>query len=290
VPGSGVTALRVPLPADFDFGWTIGFLAARTLPSIESTGPAWYRRVQRLPNGAVVELEITHDDAALVVRAGGIDADAAGRMVRRMFDLDADLEAFQALAAADPVLGPIVRGNPAGLRLPQLLDPFEALTRAIINQQVSVAAARTVTDRLVRMASDGEPLAFPRAARVAELGVERLRSIGLTGGRASTLHGVADAIARGGLDLPGLADLPEREAERALCALPGIGPWTAGYVRMRSLGARDAFPAADLGVIRALEAAGIPRRAVAKVAEGWRPWRGYATIHLWASEARRLRR
>ena len=80
-----------------------------------------------------------------------------------------------------------------------------------------------------------------------------------------------------------LRALPPDEAQRALDALPGVGPWTASYVRMRALGDRDAFPAADLGVIKAMAAAGVDRRAIAGVAERWRPWRGYATLHLWAS-------
>jgi 3-methyladenine DNA glycosylase/8-oxoguanine DNA glycosylase len=97
------------------------------------------------------------------------------------------------------------------------------------------------------------------------------------------LHGAALRIAEGALDLNRLRSVPGDEAQAALEELPGVGPWTASYVRMRALGDRDAFPSADLGVIKALEAAGVARRSIVDVAERWRPWRGYATLHLWAS-------
>jgi 3-methyladenine DNA glycosylase/8-oxoguanine DNA glycosylase len=126
-------------------------------------------------------------------------------------------------------------------------------------------------------------LAFPTPADVADAGADRLRELGLTRVRAATLAGVAARIAGGGLDLEALRHAPAADAQSALEDLPGIGPWTASYVRMRALGDRDAFPAADLGVIKALDAAGVGRREIVDVAERWRPWRGYATLHLWAS-------
>ncbi|HUQ82006.1 MAG TPA: DNA-3-methyladenine glycosylase, partial [Gemmatimonadaceae bacterium] len=192
-------------------------------------------------------------------------------------------------AARDPILASIVRRR-SGIRLPQLLDPFEGLTRAILGQQVSVAGASTITDRLVRMFARPVPgakragfLAFPVPGDLADAGADRLREIGLTRARAATLAGVARTIADGALDLESLRGAPPDDAQAALQSLPGIGPWTASYVRMRALGDRDAFPAADLGVIKAMEAVGVDRRSIASVAERWRPWRGYATIHLWAS-------
>jgi 3-methyladenine DNA glycosylase/8-oxoguanine DNA glycosylase len=205
-----------------------------------------------------------------------------------MLDLDADVDRFRRLARRDPILGGIVRRR-SGIRLPQLLDPFEGLTRAILGQQVSVAGASTMVDRLVRLVSMSPPadsnefLAFPTPGAVADVGEERLRTIGLTRARAATMIGVASRIADGAFDLESLRGASADDAQAALEELPGIGPWTASYVRMRALGDRDAFPAADLGVIKAMAAAGIERRAIAEVAERWRPWRGYATLHLWAS-------
>ena len=185
---------------------------------------------------------------------------------------------------------PAIVRRRSGIRLPQLLDPFEGLTRAILGQQVSVAGASTITDRLVRLFSRPVPgarrsgfLAFPTPADVADAGADRLRELGLTRARAATLAGVASRIADGGLDLESLRHAPAEEAQAALEDLPGIGPWTASYVRMRALGDRDAFPGADLGVIKAMDAAGVARRSIAEVAERWRPWRGYATLHSWAS-------
>jgi len=215
----------------------------------------------------------------------------------RMFDLDADVSGFFALARRDPLLGAVVAANPRGLRLVQLLDPFEALLRAILGQQVSVAAASTMTDRLVRLVGTAAPrppssdvvpmmrprFAFPRPAAVAQLGPARLGTIGLTRAKAASLHGAAVAVAGGQLNLARLRSATPDEADRQLLALPGVGPWTAAYVRLRALGDRDAFPAADLGLIRALTALGVPASRFSAIAERWRPWRGYATLHLWHS-------
>ena len=292
--------VRVPLPPTFDFEWALGFLAARTVPALESVADGSYRRSVRLDGKPVVfALAEARGDrrngARRVERwliATSRPALSPARVhaaVRRMLDLDADLGGFHRIARRDPILGRIVRRR-SGIRLPQLLDPFEGLVRAILGQQVSVAGASTLTDRLVRLlsrpvrgAGDAGFLAFPTPAEVAEAGDGRLRALGLTRARAATLAGVAARIADGGLDLERLRQVPAAEAQAALEDLPGIGPWTASYVRMRALGDRDAFPSADLGVIKALEAAGVARRSIVDVAERWRPWRGYATLHLWAS-------
>jgi 3-methyladenine DNA glycosylase/8-oxoguanine DNA glycosylase len=211
--------------------------------------------------------------------------------VRRYADLDADLDHFRRVARRDSILAPLIRRH-SGIRLPQLLDPFEGLTRAILGQQVSVAGASTITDRLVRLLSRPVPgalrsgfLAFPTAADVADAGADRLRALGLTRIRAATLHGAARRIAEGELDLERLRSIPGDGSEPRRSRSASIGPWTASYIRMRALGDRDAFPSADLGVIKAMEAAGVNRRLIIQVAEQWRPWRGYATLHLWASLA-----
>ena len=294
-----VSDVRIPLPPAFDFEWALGFLAARTVPALESVGPGSYRRSVRL-NGKPVTFALTEPagepDASpraerwLVATARpALAPDALAGAVRRMLDLDTDLTSFHRLARRDPILGRIVRRR-TGIRLPQLLDPFEGITRAILGQQVSVAGASTLTDRLVRLferpvrgARGSGFLAFPTPADVAGAGADRLRALGLTRSRAATLAGVAGRIADGGLDLEALRHMPPADAQAALEALPGIGPWTASYVRMRALGDRDAFPSADLGVIKAMDAAGVARRSIVDVAERWRPWRGYATLHLWAS-------
>jgi len=296
------SAVRIALPPDFDFDWVLGFLAARTVASLETVRERAYHRSVRL-NGKPVTLvltEVVHGASVAGGRAQRalvatsrprLPADALEAAVRRMLDLDVDLGHFHRLARRDPILAPMVRRR-SGIRLPQLLDPFEGLTRAILGQQVSVAGASTITDRLVRLVSRPVPgakrsgfLAFPTPADVTEAGAGRLREIGLTRVRAATLHGAAQRIADGALDLERLRSLPADEAQAALEQLPGIGPWTASYVRMRALGDRDAFPSADLGVIKRMQAAGVARQSILEVAERWRPWRGYVTLHLWASAA-----
>jgi 3-methyladenine DNA glycosylase/8-oxoguanine DNA glycosylase len=294
--------IRIALPPDFDFGWVLGFLAARTVVSLEAVRDREYHRSVRF-NGKPVTLSLTevpsvekgsrgHTNRVLVATSRPrLRPDALDAAVRRMLDLDADLDHFREVARRDSILGPLIRRR-SGIRLPQLLDPFEGLTRAILGQQVSVAGASTITDRLVRLLSQPVPgarwggfLAFPTPADVAGAGADRLRGLGLPRVRAARLHSAARRIADGELDLERLRLAPADEVQSALEDLPGIGPWTASYVRMRALGDRDAFPSADLGVIKAMEAAGVTRRSIIEVAERWRPWRGYATLHLWASLA-----
>jgi 3-methyladenine DNA glycosylase/8-oxoguanine DNA glycosylase len=179
--------------------------------------------------------------------------------------------------------------------MPQLPDPFEGAVRAIVGQQVSVAGARTVVDRIIRRFGDAAPgghglLAFPAPATLAAAPAESLTTLGLTRAKAAALTAVAAACRDGLLDWEELRACPAERAEASLVALRGIGPWTASYIRMRALGDRDAFPAADLGVIKALALAhsGSPAArptpaGIAALGERWRPWRAYATLHLWRS-------
>jgi AraC family transcriptional regulator of adaptative response / DNA-3-methyladenine glycosylase II len=181
-----------------------------------------------------------------------------------------------------------VRARP-GLRLPGTTDPAELAVRAVLGQQVSVAGAATVAGRLA--AEHGEALAlpvgtvthaFPAPAALADADPDALP---MPRSRGRAVVALAAALAAGDVDLRPGADA--EAAEAALVALPGIGPWTAAYVRMRGLGDRDAFPAADLGLRRALERLGrdgAPRAALA-LAEHWRPWRAYAAQHLWSLDA-----
>jgi AraC family transcriptional regulator of adaptative response / DNA-3-methyladenine glycosylase II len=276
-------AFKVPIPADFDFDWTLGFLAARVVASLENLEDGEYRRSLRV-DGQPISMAVRVEPGELTVRSSPrLPPTKLRRLVTRMFDLDVDLGAFHRLAAGDPLLSGLVAARP-WIRLPQYLDPFEGTVRAILGQQVSLAAASTMVDRLVRRVGDPAPdfglLAFPRPESVAALGHEGLLSLGLTRAKAATLHGLAVAVLDGTVDWDWLRAAPAAEAEAALDALPGIGPWTASYVRMRTLGDRDAFPASDLGVIKALQTT--PAQASA-LAESWRPWRAYATLHLWHS-------
>jgi 3-methyladenine DNA glycosylase/8-oxoguanine DNA glycosylase len=266
-------------------------LAPRTVPSIERVTDDTYLRVARLAGHGPVRLTVRHTRGALHATARpAIPAAALRAAVTSMLDLDGDAERFRAHAADDALLGSVVAARP-GIRLPQLLDPFEGLVRAMLGQQVSVRAASTIADRLVRRLGEPLPeadepaLAFPSADVLAEASTDTLRSLGIPRTRAASLRAVAAAVRDGVVDWNALRAMPSDEAQRALDALPGVGPWTAAYVRMRALGDRDAFPASDLGVVKALARHGVAAAHAECVAERWRPWRAYAAIHLWESLA-----
>ena len=216
------------------------------------------------------------------------ELDSVVRGARRLFDLDADPAAIDGVLAADDTLRPSVRAIP-GLRLPGAVDPFEMAVRIVLGQQVSVAGARTFCARLVARYGDaldravgGLTHAFPAPAVLADA---RLDGVGLTGARVETIRRLAEAVAVGTLDLSGSGN-PD-ETLGALGELPGVGPWTVELVAMRVLHQSDAFPVGDLGVRRGAEALGLPSEAAAlrARAEAWRPWRGYAVMHLWRTAA-----
>jgi AraC family transcriptional regulator of adaptative response / DNA-3-methyladenine glycosylase II len=242
------------------------FLAARAVPGVEDASTGVYRRTVRLAHGAaVIELNA-------VVRADPRDRDAAERAVRRL--AGADPAAADAHLARDPLLGPLVARRP-GLRMPGTVDGGELAVRAVLGQQISVAAARTLAGRLVAMA--GEPLAepsgalthlWPRPEAIAAV-ADRMP---MPRSRQRTLAALAAALA------DGLRLEPGADARAALLELPGIGPWTAEYVAMRALGDPDAWLPTDLGVRRGLERLGVGEEA----AEAWRPYRAHAVRHLWA--------
>ena len=273
-PGSVVTRTSVAIPQPFDGGSILAFLRTRQAPAIETIDERGVTRMIRL-NGEAAQLRLALGDARITVECSArVDPASLRGMARRMFDLDADVQAFCAQVARDRVLGPLVGARP-GLRVPQFLDPFECIVRAVLGQQVSVRAATTLVNRLAVMFEG-----FPTAEAIAAAGPERLRTIGLTRARSIALHGIAVTIASGRVDLEALRKAPGDEAQATLDALPGIGPWTASYIRMRGLGDRDAFPAADLGVLKALGAT--PAEA-GRRSRKWSPWRAYAAMHLWNS-------
>jgi AraC family transcriptional regulator, regulatory protein of adaptative response / DNA-3-methyladenine glycosylase II len=237
----------------------LGFFAARAVAGIEEVAGGVYRRT--LPDGSILS---SADDSPLA---------------RRLADADADLIAVDELLGDDPLLAPLVAAAPAR-RVPGHVDGFELAVRAILGQQVSVAAARTNAGRVV--ARYGEPLAgaagalthrwpSPAALRGADIPGPRVRG--------AAIRALAAAVDDGELDLSFGAD------PAPLLELPGVGPWTASYVAMRALGDRDAFLPADLGVRRGLEALGVAGdpRSAARLAERWRPFRSYAVQHLWAA-------
>jgi AraC family transcriptional regulator of adaptative response / DNA-3-methyladenine glycosylase II len=281
--------LTLPYRPPFDWPAMLAFFRSRAIPGVESVTNNTYRRTIRI-DARYGTIAVAHADKghALALTAALSDSRDLMRVVeraRRMFDLDANMAAIHRVLAADPRLADIVARRP-GLRLPGSWDPFETAVRAVVGQQISVKGARTIIGRLVARAgkaidcADAPSLThlFPDAA---ELSAARLDTIGMPAKRVASLIELSQAVAHGALRFEvrgGLADFVAR-----LKRIPGIGDWTAQYIAMRALGEPDAFPAADLGLIRALNRDG--RRpnpkAVAALAESWRPWRAYAAIHLW---------
>jgi AraC family transcriptional regulator of adaptative response / DNA-3-methyladenine glycosylase II len=290
-PPTTAPDLTVRLPFRLPFDWTrlLAYLAGRAIGGVESVSDDTYRRTIALRDGAgiLTVRRPTRDANHLLLCVDGPGTatlfETVAR-VRRLFDLDADPRHVVAHLRRDPVLAAQIRRAP-GLRLPGAWDPYELAVRAILGQQVSVAAATTMAGRLA--ARFGTPITtsdpalthiFPSPAVLRDAPVER---IGLPAARAETIRTLAAAVCDGIVPFDGsqsLDDVVER-----LCDLPGIGPWTANYVAMRGLAEPDAFPAGDLGLRRALaNGAGLPTAAhVLARAERWRPWRGYAAMHLW---------
>jgi AraC family transcriptional regulator, regulatory protein of adaptative response / DNA-3-methyladenine glycosylase II len=208
--------------------------------------------------------------------------------LRALFDLDANPASIDGHLAADPLLGPSVRNHP-GLRVPGAWNTFELAVRAVLGQQVSVIGASTLASRL--SAKYGRPVITPFAhlnrlapcaPHLAAASVEDIAAIGLPRARAMTLRDLGLASERGDLSF-GL-NVSIDEAVTSLRRVRGIGEWTAQYVAMRALRFPDAFPAADLGIRKALAPPGQPlpsEKQVLERATAWRPWRTYAAVHLW---------
>jgi AraC family transcriptional regulator, regulatory protein of adaptative response / DNA-3-methyladenine glycosylase II len=286
--GAETGAVDLELPVREPFGATalLGFLASRAIPRIEHWDGETYHRSLALPHGhGVAEVAAATRRSRPVVTArlrleDWRDLGPAVRRLRRLLDLDADPIAVDAVLGEDPALAPAVAAAP-GRRSPGAVDPFEIAVRAVVGQQISVAGARTVIGRIVDAV--GEPLrivarpelthVFPTAAALAEIDPEHLP---MPASRRRTITELAGRVADGRIVLDGGADRDELSA--ALDAVPGIGPWTIGYVQMRGLGDPDVFLPTDLGV-----RAGLAQLGVGAVrAEEWRPWRSYALHHLWA--------
>lgn len=291
--------LRLDYREPFDWRRLLAFLAARAVPGVERVEDDRYRRIVHL-HGATGTIEVARDPDRPSLRLAasrglvGVLMPLVAR-VRRLFDLDARPDVIARVLGRDRLLAPLVSARP-GLRVPGAVDGFEAAVRALLGQQVSVAAATTLAGRFAATfgtAFDGGPALatrFPTAREVAKRRIEEIAAIGLPRARAAAVHALAAAVAAGTLRLDGVVDLP-RFVERAV-ALPGVGPWTAHYLAMRALHLPDAFPAADLGIQKALartvpNGGSLSPRAAEARAERWRPFRAYAVIQLWTAPGER---
>jgi AraC family transcriptional regulator of adaptative response / DNA-3-methyladenine glycosylase II len=313
----GTITLRLPYRPPLHAAALFGFLAARAIPGVEATDDDGYHRALRLPHGhGTVTLRPGDGYVQATLRLTDVrDLAPAVARCRRLLDLDADPQAVDAALAVDPAFTAAVEDEP-GVRLPRAVDGFELAVRAIVGQQVSVTAARTVLAKLVRGCSpvreEGAPLTgytgkgapsstspasaanpapanpasanpapqspFPDAATVAAAPDE---AFAVPAARRRTIRALAKAVADGTLALDDGAD--RAETEKHLLMLPGVGPWTAGYIALRALGDPDVFLATDLGARRGAAALGLPSEpgALAGYAARWRPWRSYALIRLW---------
>ena len=287
---NGTVRMRIAVRTPFAGRALLGFLAPRAVPGVEATGENWYARTLSLPHGSgtvrvtledlggVGTAHVTADFALADLR----DISAAVERVRRLLDADCDPVAIGDQFAGDPVLGPLVRRTP-GLRVPGHVAGDEVAVRAVLGQQVSVSAARTVAARLARdvgrplpAPTDGLTQLFPEVDRLAELEPTNLP---MPRTRGAALVTICRALADGDLALDRGPD--RDDVRRRLLALPGIGPWTADYIALRALGHPDVFLPTDIGIRRALTALGRAPSAAVELSEGWRPWRSYALLHLW---------
>jgi AraC family transcriptional regulator, regulatory protein of adaptative response / DNA-3-methyladenine glycosylase II len=285
-------SLRLNYRGAYDWEAMLGFLAARAIAGVELVEHQRYRRVVRLGQ-AVGRIEVSHlpQRRCLTVTIRFPDVRALPLIVSRLrglFDLDADLDVIGAHLSQDPRLAPLVARRP-GLRTPGAWDGFELAVRAILGQQVTLQAGRTLAGRITAAfggrlegAGGGLTHAFPTPRALAEAD---LSMMGLTTARAAALHALAKAAAADPRLFEHAASLDEAVAR--FRALPGVGEWTAQYIALRALREADAFPAADIGLMQGFAGEG-PRptpKQLLEQAEAWRPWRGYAAQQLWAAYA-----
>jgi AraC family transcriptional regulator, regulatory protein of adaptative response / DNA-3-methyladenine glycosylase II len=290
---AGALSVRLAYRPPYDWDAMVSFLAARAIPGVETVSDNVYRRSIAIgENVGVISVEPA-DKNRVDVRVRLPDMAALPQIiarVRRVFDLSADPDTIGAHLALDPVLAPLVAARP-GLRVPGAWDGFELAVRAIFGQQITVPAATRLLGKLVHAFGDPLPAAmreseglshlFPSTARIAKA---NLATLGMPNARAMAATSLAQAIVADPAIFSRAASL--EEAIVKLRSLPGIGEWTAQYIAMRELREPDAFPAADVGLLRAM-ANGDGRRPspseLLSRAERWRPWRAYAALHLWAA-------
>lgn len=286
-PGAGLT-LKVSVTRPYPWNAMLAYLQGRLIPGVEMVTSTSYARtisIGEKPGRLQVGFDerqhrlIVHLDVATTGPLAAVMA-----RVRDQFDADAPVDDVAELLGPDPVLGPALKAIP-GIRVPGAWSGFELAVRAILGQQVSVVGANTTAGKIARQW--GTPMAdalpdqpthlFPSPGRLAALKPEQLP---VPQQRARAIIALARAVAAGDLDLSRESAIDATAA--ALLALPGIGPWTCDYVRMRALRDPDAFPEADLGLRKALGKDGpISAAAAAERAERWRPWRSYAAMALW---------
>ncbi|MDH4109274.1 MAG: helix-turn-helix domain-containing protein [Gammaproteobacteria bacterium] len=282
--------VRLAYRRPFDWAAMLRFFNRRATPGVEAVAGDAYRRTVRLGEQAgVLELRPDARDGYLLLSLRGLTTQVlfeAVQRARELFDLDAPVDEIAGVLGRDALLAGPLRQTP-GIRVVGAWDGFELAVRAILGQQVSVAAATTLAGRIAARygeplagAAEGDPaLLFPGPERLARA---RFNEVGLVRQRAATIRSLAAAVLKGEIDFDFAQD-PAAFCER-LTSIDGIGEWTAEYIAMRVLKNPDALPASDLGLRKAL---GTDRPATANElksrAEEWRPWRAYGAMLLWNS-------
>jgi AraC family transcriptional regulator of adaptative response / DNA-3-methyladenine glycosylase II len=286
---SGVLALRLAYRPPFDWPAMLDFLSARALAGVEAVVGGAYSRTATLGSHAGwIRVRDQPAERALVVELSDsfvpVLPTLLGRL-RQLFDLDARPDVIAEHLSKDNRLRQLVAAAP-GLRAPGTFDGFELALRAVLGQQITVRAATTLASRVVAAFGDlvetphgALTRAAPTAERVARASVDELASFGIVRSRASTIAAIAREIAERRLVLEPGRDPAATIAQ--LVAIPGIGAWTAHYVALRALRWTDAFPKED--VVLRKQLGGVSAKDAEIVSQAWRPWRSYATLHLWRS-------
>lgn len=286
--------VQLPYRQPFNSEKLMAFFATRAIPGVEVVHDGHYLRsvkVDALP--CVIDVHNDGSNVQLSLHgAGTLNLLPLTQRVRGMFDLDASPEDISSVLWNDSGLRSRLRMDP-GIRVPGAWDGFELTVRAILGQQISVAAATTLSGRVAKRY--GEPIEidvpgvagtmpsrlFPEPERLVRA---RLKDLGIIGSRAATIRNVAQAVVKGSICFDASQDT--REFCQSLTAIKGIGSWTAQYVAMRALKDPDAFPDSDLGLLRAFDGPDRERMKPKELkvrAESWRPWRAYAALLLWSS-------
>ena len=293
-PSAGLT-VQLPYRPPFDFKQVLQFFAARAIPGVEVVHDGRYLRSVNIDGvNSVIDLYDSGEHVLLTVHGAGTRSLLPIiQRVRGIFDLDASPDDVSRVLSKDKHLKVLLKKRP-GIRVPGVWDGFELTVRAILGQQISVAAATTLSGRLAGRYGDqlkvsvpgiddhtAPSLVFPRPEKLLRA---RLGDLGIIRSRADTIRRVAKACTTGQICFDAAQSVDE--FCKSLIEIKGIGEWTAQYVAMRALKDPDAFPHSDLGLLRAFDAPDRERikpRELKARAEAWRPWRAYAALLLWSS-------
>ncbi len=289
IADSGSSSLLLSYRPPYDWRGILAFLRARELAGVEWVTESSYARTVHLgkAKGWIKLTQAEKSDALVLEFSHTLTPvlPALLNKVRDLFDLNARPQLIAEHFGRDRILGPLVKANP-GLRVPGAFYGFELGLRAILGQQVTVKSATTVAGRVVTAFGETILTPFadlnrltPSAENLARANVDTLARLGIVSARCKTILALAQAHLSGQLSLDsGNHHSPEGTIRR-LTELPGIGQWTANYIAMRALRWPDAFPTGDKGIRNNL--GGVTAKQAEAMSQGWRPWRSYATLHIW---------